>query len=202
MNPPIETRKGVTISLWVAAVLFASLCVAGTALATPVTFNLNYGTPGAGTAAGTFTVDSSLLVPDVETHDLANLLCFNLTITVPGVPTQTFTKADLDDWYFRTHPDTGAITAATFGMDPIRRCPGYAFIIIDVDSFQFCAYDCEGPFGSSDPTLGCFEANPVEGGVCEAGGMVPTLSLSGLLVLLLAVGAAAVLILRRGSGLG
>jgi len=197
MKPPIKTRKGVTISLLVAAVLFASLSVAGTALATPVTFNLNYTTGDAATAVGTFSVDSSLLVPNViiESEDgLGDLLCFNLTVTIPTGLTLTFTKVDLDGWAFVTDAG-GNFTDVNFFMDSAR-CASRTFRINGEAPLVLRLFDCSfGPVAE-------FQAHPEQGGVCEGAMGVPALSLSGLVALLMLVGIAAVLVLRRGTGLG
>ena len=200
MNPPIGTRNTVRTLLPVAAVMILVLGVAGAALAAPVTFNLNYTTTyGEGTAVGTFTVDDSLLVADVETEDLADLLCLNLTVTIPGAPIQVFTKADLTRWYFSTNA-SAVIRAATFGMDE-GRCSTRDYIIQDLDPFEFGIYDCEGPIGPSN-ALAVFSADPTEGGVCEGAAAVPAVSLPGLAALLLLVGIGAALVLRRGATLG
>ncbi len=124
MNPRIETPERVKTSSGIAAALILTVVLAGTALATPVTFNLNYETSGPGTAAGTFTVDDSLLAPDIYTMDLADLLCFEITITVPGVPVQTFTKADLAYWTFDTNA-SGGFEDVNFSMS----CDSREFIV-------------------------------------------------------------------------
>ena len=197
MNPPVVTPRKVRISLVLGGLLLFSAGLASTALATPVTFNLNYQTPGAGAAVGTFMVDSSLLVPNVdigETDGLDDLLCFNLTVTVPGVPTQTFTKADLDYWYFKTD-GSGDIQDVNFFM---TECGSRDFFIDGIIFLTLGFYDCS----DRENELAAFQAHPEQGGVCEGAMGVPALSFSGLVALLMLVGIAAVLVLRRGAAVG
>jgi len=201
MNHLAEGRARVRASLWVAVALFLCLGVTGAALAEPVTFNLNYETlDGTGTAVGTFTVDSSLLIPDVSTRDLADLLCFQLIITVPEIRRQTFTKADVQTWIFETDP-SGAFLNVNFET---YDSPG-GFFIWGWDSppyppFVLGFYDDS----AVDPGdyIALFLGHPEQGGVCGEPTGVPTLSLSGLVALMLLVGVAAALALRRGAILG
>jgi len=198
MNPPIETRKGVRISLWVAVALFLCLGVTGAALAEPVTFDLKYQLEeGTGTAVGTFTVDSSLLAPNVETEDLADLLCFQLIITVPGIPVQTFTKADIDGWIFETD-GSGAILNVNFDGDSSSG----DFFIWGWPSPNFALGFYDESATSPGDFIAIFVGDPEQGGVCGTGAGVPTLSLPGLVALMLLVGVAAALALRRGAILG
>jgi len=195
MNHLSEPRERVKISLGVAAALILTVVLTGTALATPVTFNLNYTLEGgSGAAVGTFTVDSSLLVPDVNTMDLADLLCFNLTVTVPGAPTQTFTKADLSYWFFVTDSSAN-IENVNFFME---ECGSRDFYIWGYSMLMLAFYDCSGP----PRPIALFGAHPEEGGSCTGLTGVPTLARTGLVALMLLVGVAAALALRRGATLG
>ena len=198
MNPPIETRERVRMPLWVAVALFLCLGVTGAALAEPVTFNLNYDTvEGSGTAFGTFTVDSSLLGPNVETEDLADLLCFQLIITVPGIPVQTFTKADIDGWIFETD-GSGAILNVNFNGDSSSG----DFFIWGWPSPNFALGFYDESATSPGDFIAIFVGDPEQGGVCGEVTAVPTLSVPGLIALMLLVGVAAALALRRGATLG
>jgi hypothetical protein len=170
---------------------------AGMALAAPVTFNLNYTRVlGDGTAVGTFTVDDSLLAPGTTTTSLSQLLCFNLTITgIPGRDPFYFSQADLSSWIL-TIDASGTIENVNFYMDCRQNVPvlfGNGNLTQELISW-----------GSCPPDLGLihgrFVASPTRGGVCQgASAMIPTVSLPGLVALLLLVGTAAVLALKRGA---
>jgi len=194
-----ETRRGLSLPVRIAAVAILTLAASGVALAAPVTFDLQYATTmGSATAVGTFTIDDSLLVPNVhiESEDgLDDLLCFNITVTLPtGLPV-AFTKADLDGWSFWTDA-SAVITDANFFME---ECGSQSYRINGTEPFDLGLFPC--PDGGR---IGGFHANPTQGGVCEESGAnaVPTLSLPGLVALVLLVGIAAVLAVRRGATLG
>ncbi len=199
MKPGIETRKGRTLAARRAGFVFLMLGVAGAALAAPVTFNLNYTTlSGAATAVGTFAVDSSLLAPNVfigSDDGLDDLLCFNLTVTLPtGLPL-TFTQADLDGWTFSTDASANFLDVNFF----MNACGSYSYIVDGRAPFGLGLFQCPDDVNS----IAAFEADPTPGGACEGFGQsIPTLSLPGLVALLLLVGVAAVLVLRRGASLG
>lgn len=166
---------------------------AGTAMAAPVTFTLNYQTvSGAGTAAGTFTVDDSLLVPDMTAEGVGYLLCATITVTVPGIPVQTYHRWNFNDFYFTTDA-SGEIIDVNFFMNE-NNCPG-GFRINGTEEFELTFYQCP------NTEVSVFHASPTEGGVCEAveAPRIPTSSPLGLAVLVLLLAAVALVVLRRGT---
>jgi len=197
MNHLAENRTRVTVSLCAAVALLLSLGITGAAMATPVTFNLNYETVGgAGTAVGTFTVDDTLLRPNVDIRSedgLADLLCFQLTVSVPGAGTFIFTKADLYGWAFQTDA-FGDFEDANFFMN----CGSRQFIVDGFTYFSLGFYQCP----QSEARIAAFVAHPEQGGTCGGAAEVPALDRTGLLALMLLVGVAAALALRRGAILG
>jgi hypothetical protein len=187
-----------TLEKWVrvAAIALCLCASAGVATADPVTFNLNYAViQGTGSADGTFTIDNSLLGPSMSSSSLKDLLCFSVTVCVPGIPCKTFTKADLSSWTFATNA-SGVIRDANFFMDR-PSCTAGHYQINGVEELQLGFFAC--PYASVSPSdaVSVFEGSPTEGGVC--GEAVPTLSIVGLAALVLLLGGVALAVLKRGA---
>lgn len=179
------------------AVLLLLVGAVGVASAAPVTFNLNYvAIEGTGTAVGTFTIDDSLLAPDTQVDGLEYLLCFQVTIDVPGIPVQTFTRADLDGFVFNIG-EGGVIYDVNFFME--GPCPIGQFLIDGVEPLWLGFFACTG--GEPDGII-VFAADPTQGGVCAATStVIPTLSPIGVAALVALLAGAALAVLRRGSTL-
>jgi|GEM_PF-5614495 len=143
--------------------IILALGISGSALASPVTFNLNYSTvSGTGTATGTFTIDSSNLGPNVTLGgfaDLSGLISFQLTVS--GLPTSpsstTFAAADLDAWIYSTGP-SGNLTDVNFFM-PAPNVNGDGYAILGTDPFELSIFDGAA---NDSPAVAVFAASPAQ----------------------------------------
>jgi len=122
---------------------------AGAASASPIAINFNVvsAIPTAMTGFGTVITDSSSLAPNTllgGAIDLIGLDDFSMTlVNIPGggPATTSFTKADLEAWYFSTDGD-GNISDLNFFMPATGlsgvNADGYSIVGIDTFHFGLC----------------------------------------------------------------
>ncbi|MBZ5589363.1 MAG: IPTL-CTERM sorting domain-containing protein [Acidobacteriia bacterium] len=141
MKPSCRAERVHFSRAWLALAVCAVLA-AGNALAAPYTYPLHYTTVyGTGTASGSVTFDSSLLVPNGGTGgivcDVSLISAF--TLNVSGLSTTphstTFTKSDLTGWDLDIN-SSGTITALNFFMGH-----GYCATSFNSDNYQISGVD-------------------------------------------------------------
>ena len=98
-----------------------------------LTFTYNSGAFTASSGTGSFTIDDSLLAPDVFTDDLNDLQDFSATFTdLAATPTTTsFALSDLSGWLFETDASAN-IFDVNFFMEGSTNADGYGIEGVEV----------------------------------------------------------------------